>query len=42
MRVGDFTLLALVTLAVLSYVGAWLWTRADRKKNAADRAGPKP
>jgi hypothetical protein len=42
MRVGDFTLLALVTLAVLSYVGAWLWTRGDHKKDTGDRPGPKP
>jgi hypothetical protein len=42
MRAGDFTLLALVTLAVLSYVGAWLWTRGDRKNDTGDRPDPKP
>jgi hypothetical protein len=42
MRVGDFTLIALDTLAILSFFGAWLWTRGDRKKSAADQAKPKP
>jgi hypothetical protein len=36
MRAADFTLDALLVLAMLTFVGAWLWTRADRRKRAQD------
>jgi hypothetical protein len=42
MRASDFTLIALDVLALLSALGAWLWTRADRKKAASSRTEPKP
>jgi hypothetical protein len=42
MRASDFTLIALDVLALLSAFGAWLWTRSDRKKNAAEQSKPKP
>jgi hypothetical protein len=37
MRPADFTLGALVVLALVALFGGWLWTRADLRKRSADR-----
>ncbi len=42
MNAAHFQLAALDVLALLSLLGGWLWTRADRKKRADDRSQPKP
>jgi len=39
MSPADFTLDALLVLALLTFVGGWIWTRADRRKRALGR-GP--
>jgi hypothetical protein len=38
----SYNIYGLVILAVVSLLGGWLWTRADRRKNAADRSERKP
>jgi len=42
MSVADFTLDALLVLAVLTFIGAWLWTRADLRKRRPADLHPKP
>jgi cytochrome oxidase assembly protein ShyY1 len=37
-RASDFTLVALVVLALLSLLGGWLLKRADARKQLADQA----
>jgi hypothetical protein len=42
MRASDFTLLFLVSFAVLSLLGGWLWTRHDLRKQAEERPKENP